>query len=127
MSIYWDSQALVAAAFDEAIHTRLQGGVTRTHSLSEVFSTLSGGRLGIRYSPADSARIARSLAERLSFVDLSWQETLRALDEAEGLGVMGGRVHDWLHAVAAKKAGAERLITENVGDFRGFGIAVESP
>ena len=47
---YWDTSALVMALHDETIRDRLATGerVTRTHSLSELFSVLTGGRFRVR-------------------------------------------------------------------------------
>jgi len=54
---------------------------------------------------------------------------LSALKEAQGLAVMGGRVHDFLHARAARKAGAAKLLTLDLGDFQGLedGFRLEEP
>ena len=48
---------------------------------------------------------------------------------AERRGVTGGRVHDWLHARAAKKAGVTELFTDNLRDFAGLedGFSVVAP
>jgi len=44
MKAYWDSSALMEAIKDPVLRTRLRDekGVTRTHALSETFSTLTG-------------------------------------------------------------------------------------
>jgi len=46
-------------------------------------------------------------------------ETLAALDSAQQHGVRGGRVHDWLHARVARKAGAAELVPDK-NDFAGL-------
>ncbi len=56
----------------------------------------------------------------MHFVELDAAETLAALDLAQQHGVRGGRVHDWLHARAARKAGAAELVTDNLNDFAGL-------
>jgi predicted nucleic acid-binding protein len=57
---------------------------------------------------------------------LSVEESLAALVQAGKVGVRGGRVHDFLHAMAARKACVEKLVTLNKSDFAGLlGRAVE--
>jgi predicted nucleic acid-binding protein len=122
MKRYWDASGLVEALHDESLRLKVTKGsaVTRSHSFSEVFSTLTGGRLGFRYAPDDAAGIISSLAKDLEVVDLSLEESLAALSQAGRVGVRGGRVHDFLHAEAARKAGVERLVTLNTSDFVGL-------
>ena len=101
---------------------------TRAHALTETFATLTGGRLGFRYLPDDAAALIRELTTGMSFVELDAAETLASLDIAQQRGVRGGRVHDWLHARAAQKAGVSELLTDNLNDFAGledgFSVAV---
>lgn len=129
MKRYWDTSALLNAFWDSRIEklSREPDQWTRSHTLTEMFSTLTGGRLGFQFNPADAAEIVRELTSRMNFVELSSVEVQTALDEAEKRGVRGGRIHDWLHARAAKKAGVEKLLTENFADFAeledGFEVA----
>lgn len=128
MRRYWDASGLVEALHDESVRLKItkESAVTRSHSFSEVFSTLTGGRLGIRYSPVDAAEMIASLAKDLEVIESSLGESLAALSQAGRVGVRGGRVHDFLHAEAARKAGVERLVTLNKSDFVGLlGRAVE--
>lgn len=122
MRRYWDASGLVEALHDESVRLKLtrESAVTRSHSFSEVFSTLTGGRLGFRYAPDDAAEIISSLAKDLEVVDLSLEESLAALSQAGRVGVRGGRVHDFLHAQAARKAGVQKLVTLNGNDFVGL-------
>ncbi len=48
---------------------------------------------------------------------MSVKETLAALKQARKRGVRGGRVHDFLHALAAEKSGAKKLLTLDRNDF----------
>jgi predicted nucleic acid-binding protein len=122
MKAYWDASALVEATSDAALRGRLRSerGVTRTHSLAEAFSALTGGRLGIRLDADAAARVLDNLCADLDFVDVSAQEVLSALRRARKLGVRGGRVHDYLHAVAADKSGLHELLTLDRNDFAGL-------
>lgn len=118
MIVYWDSSSLIAAL----MAGQRPKGVTRTHTLAEVFSTLTGkgietavGRL--RLNPDDAAALLSDLP-KLKFVDLTAEETLKALQATGSQGVRGGLVHDWLHVQAAQKAKADKILTENTQHFR---------
>ncbi len=122
MRTYWDSSALVAATLDARIRRRLEEAeaVTRSHALSEVFSTLTGSRLGFRVDADDVVALLRDLLEDLRLVDLSPADIMEALAEARSRGVRGGQVHDYLHAVTARSAGCEVVLTLNEADFAGL-------
>jgi predicted nucleic acid-binding protein len=119
MKPYWDSSALVECFVDPELRIRLsrEGGLTRTHSLAEIFSALTKGNLTIRVEASAAARMLTDIARHLEFVDLSSIEVLHALEQTRRRGVRGGRVHDFLHAVAAEKAKASLLLTADENDF----------
>jgi PIN domain len=129
MRAYWDSSALLETLSDRALEARLakEGGITRTHALSEVFSALTGGNLGIRQRANDAAKTVRAMAGKLQFLNLTDQEVLHALDHAQARGVRGGRVHDYMHALAAHKAKVNALLTADLNDFQGLvpGLPIE--
>ena len=124
MKTYWDSSALVAATLDGDIRARLTVGsrdaVTRAHSLAEVFSTLTGSRLGFRVEADDAVMVIDDLLEDLDVVEVSTNEVMDALRAARSKGVRGGQVHDYLHAVAARKENCDVLVTLNRSDFEGL-------
>src|ERR1041384_6291263 len=119
MKAYWDSSALVEASADIALRTRLlkERGISRTHSLAESFSALTASGLGVRLDADAAATMVHNLAQDLDFVELTPAEVLSALKQARKRGVRGGRVHDFLHAVAAEKCGATQLLTLDENDF----------
>ena len=118
MKAYWDSSAILEAFDDLDLRLRLRAerGITRTHTLAEVFSTLTG-KLPVRLDADRAAEVVEQFAADLDFVDLTPQETLAAFKQARQRGVRGGRVHDFLHAIAAKKSGATQLLTADKNDF----------
>ncbi|NNM28354.1 MAG: PIN domain-containing protein [Akkermansiaceae bacterium] len=122
MRTYWDSSALVAATIEGEIRDRLDttDAFTRTHALAEVFSTLTGSRLGFRVDADDAALVVRDLLGAVEVVEISPPEVMEALDEARSRGVRSGQVHDYLHAVAARKAKCDTLLTLNISDFEGL-------
>jgi len=126
---YWDSSALVDALEDGRIEALAleKEQFTRVHTLAEVYSTITGGRLPYRYGPADAAALIAELTATMTLVDLQPEEVHAALKLGEKLGVRGGNVHDLLHATAAKKVGVSVLLTDNFSDYAnladGFTIA----
>jgi predicted nucleic acid-binding protein len=116
---YWDSSALVEAAADIKLRARLrkERGITRTHSLAEVFSAFTGGNLNLRLEADTAFKVVDNLAEELDFVDLSAQEVLSALRQARSGVSEAGASNDFLHAVAADKSGAPALLTTDQYDF----------
>ena len=122
MKAYWDSSAVIEACSSPVLRARLhrERGFTRTHTLAEVFSTLTGGNLAIRLDADAAAQTAGNLAADLDFLDLTAAEVLKAMNEARKKGVRGGRIHDYLHAVAAQKSGAKALLTLDKNDFNGL-------
>ncbi len=120
MKAYWDSSALIKAYADKGLHDRLvsERGITRTHTLAEIFSTLTGGRMVRRLDAEAALVVLDKLARHLDFLDLDSQEVMSALKQAGKRGVRGGRVHDYLHGVAADKSGASALVTTDQFDFQ---------
>jgi len=131
MSLYWDSSALVAACQDSNVRGIFQRArrVTRSHTFAEIFSTLTGGRLGFRVDADEVAGIIEELSENLIIQDLKSSQVKCALAEARSKGVRGGRVHDFLHATAAVQAKCDHVVTYNLSDFEGLydGLEVIEP
>jgi len=127
MIAYWDSSALVEATQNVRVRSvlRKHSGITRLHALSEVFSTLTGGRLGFRCQPDDAAHIGSELAGDLKFVELNEREVLLALASARKHGVRGGQIHDYLHALAAQKAGVVTIYTLNISFFTSLNLTLD--
>ena len=119
MKLYWDSSGIIIAA-----GLGLQPeGLTRAHSVAEFLATLTGKGIEtpegkrVRSSPQEAMEAA-SVFDKLTFVDLSGEEVLAALrHSADRRIVEGAAVHDYLHCLAAEKAGADKIITGNLRDF----------
>lgn len=128
MKVAVDSSILVAALdAQQKHHTQcfdlldLPELCMLSHAVSECFSSLTGGRLGCRV-PAGlvTQALAASILPAIKSCVLAAEEIVSALETAEKRGIRGGAVYDFLHLVAAKKAGAERLYTLDVSDFTAF-------
>ena len=59
----------------------------------------------------------KTLSLHLDFVKLSASDVLVALKNARKRLVRGGRIHDYLHAVAAEKGLATKILTLDKYDF----------
>ena len=126
MSRYIDSSVLVASLLpDDSDHAACDalmmahGNWTSPHSLNETFATLTGGRLGARIDADVAARMIReSIRPCVQFVELTVDEILAAQSRARKQGVRGGGIDDYMHLIAARKLGVERLSTLNVSDFQ---------
>ncbi len=128
MNVAVDSSVIIAAINEEdpgheaSLALLLSPDIsTFSHSLSETFSILTGGRLGFRLPSSQVASILKDrIAPRLKIVSLTPADLLKAYAEAESRGIRGGSIYDYLHLFAARKAGAERFHTLNLRDFNSF-------
>ncbi len=107
MKRYWDTSALLDSLHDANLEAFVlePDQWTRPHTLVEAFSTLTGGRLGFKYTPEDAAVLLKEITSGMNFVELDPPNTLDALAKAQKRGIRGRRIHDWMHARAATKAG----------------------
>ena len=128
MTLAVDSSVLVAALRASEPHYAActavldRGGLSiYFHALTETFSTLTGGRVSPRITAAQAAQLIEvGILPFVEGVNLTAREYLAAMREAESRGVRGGAIHDYLHLLAARKAGAVKLYTLNISDFRSF-------
>ncbi|MDP1586273.1 MAG: PIN domain-containing protein [Prosthecobacter sp.] len=126
MSVLLDSSVLVAAlAPDEDRHTECltllmqSGNVVYAHAFLETFSTLTGGRLGVKVDADFAAQLlSETVLPRVQVIELGIAELLAALRLARKQGVRGGGVYDYMHLVAARKTKADILYTINLSDFQ---------
>jgi predicted nucleic acid-binding protein len=91
--------------------------------LAEVFSTLTKG-VNFRYSPADAAAMIESLATSLDFIELSAEDAVLAIKGASDQGVRGARIHDLMHAAAAKKYQATVIFSLDAAGFSNLKASV---
>lgn len=125
-----DSSTLIAALDASEAHHRACDELLATgghfiyqHALAEVFSILTGGRLGRRIGAATVAKLLeQSIIPLVEVVTLTARETLAALKAAEARGARGGAVYDLLHLTAARKANADAVVTLNLRDFQALAM-----
>jgi predicted nucleic acid-binding protein len=126
VSLLLDTSVVIASLdSDEAHHAacdRLlaQGGhKLYAHALAETFAILTGGRYARRLRPALAAQLIEdSILPFVQLVHLTGKETMGAIAESDRRGVRGGAIYDLLHLTAARKAGADALVTLDVRDFQ---------
>ena len=130
MNTYWDTSALIEILHRPQLRATLspKDHFTRVHTISELFLTLTKG-VNFRYSPDDAAKMIEDLARDLSFVELSKGDALTTIKTAKRLGVRGARIHDLMHAMAARIAGASTLVTLDFAGFTGLatGLTIKTP
>lgn len=91
------------------------------HALNDTFATLTGGSLKFRLHTDAAVQLIRErIVSRVKFVVLDADDLLAAQSQARGRGVRGGAIYDFMHLVAARKAGADALCTLNTSDFVSF-------
>lgn len=128
MIVAADSSVLIASLVGKDPHHDACASVleeyrpfVHRHALAETFSTLTGGRLGFRMSTDAIARlIQESILPWVRTTELDDAELIEAMSVSQDRGVRGGAIYDFLHLCAARKAGASRLYTKDVNDFKSF-------
>lgn len=127
MKRYWDTSALIEVLNNGELEklSREPGQFTRSHSLAEMFSTLTGGKLGFKLAPDVATEAILGVTSGMDFVDLDSKEVFSALNRAQKHGIRGAGIHDWLHAVAAEKGKAEVLLTYNIKHFEPYGLGFD--
>jgi AbrB family looped-hinge helix DNA binding protein len=126
-----DSSVVLASLHEAESHYEacsallLQSGHTLfVHALAELFSTLTGGAQGLRVGADLAQRLLReSVLPYVKTVTLAERDVMAALAQAQSSGVRGGAVYDFLHLVAARKSGAEAVVTLDKKHFAALGRA----
>lgn len=89
-----------------------------SHTLAEVYATLTALPTQPRISPAAALRTVDVVSERLRPVTLDHADYLAALSTAAEAQIAGGTIYDALIAACARKVGAEVFYTWNLKHFR---------
>ena len=103
--------------------------VTRVHTFGEFFAHLTGR--GIRFvdratgesvllklTPDECANWLREFSKSVAFCELTPGELLDGLGKAQSKNIQGAAIYDYWHALAARKAKADVLLTRNTDDFK---------
>lgn len=89
-----------------------------THTLSEVYATLSGLPRPQKLTPTHAVAAARIIAARVKCVTLTADEHIEILQSAAARGLSGGIIYDALLMGCARKSGAKRIYTLNPSHFQ---------
>ena len=139
MRTYGDTSAAINAAISPEVFRRLDTGehVARLHLLAEFFATMTGRGVEITDEDGNTDRMVftqdqcaawlRKFAGKLEFEELTKNEALDGLDNAQRLSVQGARVYDYWHALVSEKAKSNELITRNTRHFQGLAGNVAWP
>jgi|SRR5437870_2309301 predicted nucleic acid-binding protein len=131
MKVLFDTSVLVAAIVEaHPRHPEAASWLRRaksreiellaaTHSLAELYSILSALPARPRISPAKAWQLVQeNVAASAHLIALSPEDYSATLQQAAERGLSGGVIYDALIVCAARKAGADRLLTLNQRDFR---------
>ena len=126
--IFLDTSVLIATAqVSHACHKpsrdlwnqcARQTTAVSTHTIAELFNTLSAMPLALRLTPRDAVLAVETFLQRLTAVDLSAKEYMETLRRTANLGHSGGMIYDALHLACARKIQAEHIYTWNVKHFQ---------
>jgi predicted nucleic acid-binding protein len=126
---YFDTSVLVAALVQgEPIHAaclrelaNVTGAITSTHTIGEVFATLTSGRLPVQFTPADAERaIQANIVRTFQIVPFSAADYVASVAACGKVGARGGGFYDVLHLQAARMAKADEILTLNERHFKTF-------
>jgi len=137
--VFFDTSVLVAAIVEahprhaQAVSwlRRARSGevefLAASHSLAELYSTLTTLPSRPRISPAAAWRLVRdNVAASAHLVSLSPAEYTATLERAAETALAGGVVYDALIARAAEIEGADCFLTFNAADFRRISPEIDS-
>jgi predicted nucleic acid-binding protein len=89
------------------------------HTIAELYAVLTILPVSPRISPGIAWRLIHESVESVaSIVSLTSPEYLSIVRHMSNLGLSGGTIYDALIVKAAQKAGADRILTFNVNDFK---------
>jgi predicted nucleic acid-binding protein len=94
------------------------------HGLAELYATLTRLPGRARMSADQALLVLDSVEERLEIVSLDAREYRLAIQDAATAGIVGGTIYDALMGWSALKAGATRIYTWDVADFRRLGAEI---
>jgi len=93
-------------------------GAMGTHTLAEVYSTLTVLPISPRISPRMASEMMRESLAKVQLVSLTASDYHHAVERMANLGLSGGVIYDALITCAAEKIQADGLVTFNVSHFR---------
>ncbi|MCL7453248.1 MAG: PIN domain-containing protein [Anaerolineae bacterium] len=109
----------VALPWLQRARAKSDTGLVAAHSVAELYAVLTALPLRPRVTPEIALQvIERDVLDVLEVVPLSGQDYHSVITSLAEMRVVGGATYDALILQAARKAGAEQLVTLNQADFR---------
>lgn len=120
--IYLDTSALVKTWR----LNRSPQQLTRAHSVSEFYATLTRGltmtvqgvKTRVQFSPLTAAEGARTTFAKMKFQDLNGKQALDELAPAAKNNVHSANIHDGMPAAVAAVTGCKEIVTTNEKHFK---------
>lgn len=119
---YLDTSALIRAWRLGTV----PAGLTRAHSVTEFYRTLTGGLTvpikgvltRVQFSPTEAASGASATFAAVTFRDLTGPQCMEETHAAAKANVQGANIHDWMHAAVARREGCKKIVTTNAAHFK---------
>lgn len=131
MNVFFDTTVLVAASVRGHPHheqalpalRRVTAGRDKgfisTHSIAEVYATLTRLPVEPRIHPVEAARIVTAnVLPHFEAVPVGKKDYLDALDKMQNGGWIGAKIYDALLLCCATRCSADRILTFNLSDFK---------
>jgi predicted nucleic acid-binding protein len=127
VSVFPDTSALVpvfladhphhAASMNLFVRCDPQTASCASHSLAEVYATLTRIPAPHRATPDQAVRYLQNIASRFRLISLEGAECLSVIRNAAASRIIGGTIYDALIAACALQADADRIYTWNSRHF----------
>jgi predicted nucleic acid-binding protein len=95
-----------------------------SHSLAEVYSTLTRLPLPHRATPGQAIEFLESIHSRFRFVSLEGDDYFASIREAAANRIAGGAIYDALIARCAVQVGADQIFTWNTRHYQLLGAEI---
>lgn len=130
MKILFDTSVLIAAIVEpHPMHSHAFPWLKRaksrefdmfvaSHTLAELYAALTTIPISPRITPDAARRLMHDDVETTAkVIPLSSQDYISTIKNIADLGLSGGIIYDALIVRAAKKSGADKVLTLNIDDF----------
>lgn len=131
MRVFFDTSTLVAAMIEghpshaeslrwlQRVMAGTDTGLVAAHTLAELYAILTRLPVSPRISPATALQlIVHNVLDTCETISLTDDDYVTLLSHLAERRISGGATYDALLLHAAWKAGADRVVTLNVHDFR---------
>jgi predicted nucleic acid-binding protein len=128
VKFFVDTSVMIAAFLDSDPHhakcrslllgLRPEMAACGSHSLAELYSVLTRLPIPLRLLPEQAWLLLEEVHQRVTPVALTPLEQFEELRRIAQIGIRGGPIYDALLLACARKSGADRIYTLNLGHFQ---------